>query len=294
LTPGPRYGRWRRAAQVAVVAFYLALPFTGAKAVAGTLAALALGPVDLVEPAAALSAAIAARGQVGWALLVGALPVVLLAAALGPVFCSWACPFGLLSEGIQRLRWGRRRWTGQPWVTARRARVASLLSLLAASAALGQPVAALLSPPRLVTALPLEARAARAIPLVTAGLLLALLALEVLGPRRILCRALCPAGAVANFLRTRRSVRPRLLPERCACATEARCLQACPWGIDPREMRLHDGCTTCLACVERCPSGALALGRASDASGAATRPGSDPHGMGGARAPRVAASLGDG
>jgi ferredoxin-type protein NapH len=272
LTPAPRYGRWRRAAQVSVAAFYLTLPFTGAKAVAGTLAALQLGPVDLVEPAAALSAAVAARGQVGWALLVGAAPVVLLAVVLGPVFCSWACPFGLVSEGIQRLRWGGQRWKGRPWVTVRGARLASLGSFIAASAALGLPAAALLSPPRLVTALPLEARAAGAIPLVTAGLLLALLALEVLGPRRILCRALCPAGALANFLRTRRSVQPRFCPERCACAPEAPCLQACPWGIDPREMRLHDGCTTCLACVERCPSGALALGRARDAPAAASRP----------------------
>ncbi len=250
-----RFHRWRRATQAAALLLYLALPFAGTTAVAGTLVALKLGPVDLLEPAAALSAALAARAA-GWWLLLGAAPVALLAAALGPVYCSWVCPFGLLSEGLDRLR-TLPRWSGRPWVAVRRVRLASLATFFSLSLALGLPLAALLAPPRLATALPLEARAARGLPLVTAVLLAAVLAVELLGPRRIVCRALCPAGALANFLRAPSSLRPRLDEAACRCPDVAPCLQACPWGIDPREMHLHDGCTTCLACVDRCPSGAL-------------------------------------
>lgn len=250
-----RFGPWRRACQLAVLALYLALPLAATTSLTGTLVALRVGPIDLLEPASALSAALAAREAGRW-LVLGIAPVALLAALLGPVYCSWACPFGLLSELLDRLRPARaRRWAGRPWIAARRARTVSLAALAVGSAALGLPLAALLSPPRLVTALPVEARVGR--PALTGALLLALLALELLGPRRIVCRALCPAGALASFLRTPFSLRPRFDASRCRCGAEAPCLQGCPWGIDPREMRLRDGCSTCLACLDRCPSGAL-------------------------------------
>ncbi len=265
--PSRRFGRWRRATQIAILLFYVALPFAGITSVTGTLVALKLGPVDLLEPAAALAAALAAR-TVGWWLVLGAAPVALLAAALGPVYCSWLCPFGFLSEALDRLRPPRsRRWSGQPWVGVRRGRLYVLAAFFAFSSGLGLPLAALLAPPRLATALPLEVHAMRGIPIVTASLLAAVLAVELLGPRRLVCRALCPAGALANLLRAPFSLRPRFAEERCRCPDIAPCLQACPWGIDPREMRLHDGCTTCLACVDRCPSGALSTLR---------RPSGDP------------------
>lgn len=253
--PGARYGRWRRAVQAAFALFFLALPFAGATAVAGTMVALKLGPLDLVEPASALSAALASR-TLRWSLALGAAPLLVLAAALGPVYCSWACPFGLLSEILDRLR-PRRRWSGRPWLAARRTRLVALALLLGGSAALAIPLAPLLAPPRLVTVLPLEARAAAAVPIATATLLGAALALELIGPRRILCRALCPAGALGALLRTRATARPRFDPGRCLCPGSPPCLQSCPWGIDPRGMEPGDGCTTCLACVDRCPSGAL-------------------------------------
>ncbi|OFX25085.1 MAG: hypothetical protein A2V77_05770 [Anaeromyxobacter sp. RBG_16_69_14] len=265
--PGPcrtasrRFGRWRRATQIAILLFYVALPFAGATSVTGTLVALKLGPVDLLEPAAALSAAFAAR-TVGWWLLLGVAPVALLAAALGPVYCSWLCSFGLLSETLDRLRPRRsRRWSGQPWVGVRRVRLSALAAFFALSLGLGLPLAALLAPPRLATALPIEALASSGLPIVTVSLLAAVLAIELLGPRRLVCRALCPVGALANLLRTPFSLRPRFDEQRCGCPDIAPCLQDCPWGIDPREMRLHDGCTTCLACVDRCPSGALSTSR---------------------------------
>jgi ferredoxin-type protein NapH len=264
----PRYTRWRRAAQLVFLLVYLALPFTGATCVSGTLAALKIGAADLVEPAAALSAMLAAR-TVGLALLLGVAPVVLLAVVLGPVYCSWVCPFGLLSEAIDRLR-RRGRWTGRPWVRARRWRLASLAAFAVGSTALGLPLAAILAPPRLATALPLEARVLAGLPSVTTALLLAALVVELAAPRRLICRALCPAGGIAALLRTPFTMGPTFDRSRCRCGAEALCLQTCPWGVDPREMRLHDGCTTCLACVERCPSGALALRVVSTAAPAPT------------------------
>jgi ferredoxin-type protein NapH len=239
-----------------VAAFYLGLPFLGAERLAGTMIALRAGPVDLVEPAAAVSAWLAG-GAPALAMAAGIVPALVLAALLGPVYCSWACPFGLLSEGIDRIRPARRRWPDRSWERARRPRLASLVALLAGSALLGAPLAAVISPPRILSALPLEAWSGGVLPVVTGSLLLGLLVLEAVGPRRITCRALCPAGAAAAWLRSPITWGPRLDSDRCLCPDVALCHQRCPWGIDPRRMRLTDGCTSCMACVEGCPSGAL-------------------------------------
>ncbi|MFO0581696.1 MAG: 4Fe-4S binding protein [Anaeromyxobacter sp.] len=253
-----RFGPWRRAAQAAVALGYLALPFLGDPHLTGTLVALKLGPVDLVEPAAALGALLAAGGA-PLALALAVLPPVALAVALGPVYCGWVCPWGALAEGIDRLRArGARRPPG-PTAARPRARLAWLLGLLAAGALAGVPLAAVLSPPRLATVLPLEAFSARALPVATGALLLAFLGLELLGPRRLVCRVLCPAGAAVALLRTRATWGPRFRSEACRCGAAAAspCREACPLGLDPRALALLDGCTSCMACVDRCPSAAL-------------------------------------
>jgi len=258
-----RYGAWRRAAQAAVALLYLGLPFLGRPWLSGTLAALRLGPVDLVEPAGALSAALAGR-HLALALALGAAPVVALALLLGPAFCGWACPFGLASELLDRLRHRRARWPERAWEAARRPRLASLALLLGGSALLGAPLAAILSPPRVATALALEAHSSGLVPWLSAGLLGAFLLLDLLLPRRLLCRALCPAGGLAALLRAPFGWRPRFDPAACRCPGHPPCLAACAWGLDPRAggMAARDGCASCLACVEHCPAAALTVLRA--------------------------------
>lgn len=252
---------WRRCSQAGIGLFYLALPVAaikGVTAVAGSLASLRLGPVDLTEPAAGFSAALAAW-SVPAALVIGLVPVVALALTLGPVYCSWVCPWGAVSEGLDRLRFrrARRTWAGQPWVRARRVRPAVLVLVLALSAVLGVPLAALISAPRLLTTLPLEVFFLRVCSPVTGGLLLALVAYELMGPRRSWCRMLCPVGALANYLRTPRTLTVQFDHHACLCPPQPQCHAACAWGIDPRAMMRYDGCTNCLACIDRCPSGSL-------------------------------------
>lgn len=265
-----RFTRWRRGAQALAALLWLTLPLLADPRLAGDAVALRAGPVDLVEPAAALSAVLAARALPG-VLVLGVLPMIVLAVALGPVACAWTCPYGLVSEGIDALRSrseppaargdgtaGSPARSPPPLAGGRRPRLAVLAALLGLSALLGAPLAAVLSPPRLLSALPLEAWASRALPEVTGALLLALLALELLGPRRLVCRVLCPARALAALLRRPFTWGPRFDAAACRCPALPACVKACPWGLDPRAGALRaQGCTSCMACVERCPSAAL-------------------------------------
>ncbi len=261
---GRRWTRWRRFSQVLVALFYLILPWINARGyrqVCGTLASLKIGPIDLTEPVAGL-AAVLAGGRVSAVLLLGVAPVVGLALVAGPVFCSWVCPWGLISEGVDRLRQRLRPrpWQERAWVRVRVLRSAALASMLLVGAVLAVPLAAIISTPRLISVLPLEMVYLRVLSPVTSGLLLGLLALEVAGPRRLWCRALCPVGALANALRTPKTLAVRFSPGRCLCPRLPLCHVHCSWGIDPRQARRFDGCSNCLACVDGCPSGALTAG----------------------------------
>lgn len=257
-----RWTRWRRTCQLAVAMLYLGLPLVqllGVRAVGGNLAALRIGSFDLVEPAAGLSAALAGQ-RLTTSLLLGMAPAVLLALALGPVFCSWVCPWGLISEGIHRLRYRRRPWHEFSPAALRKWRLLILGGMLGLGALLGTPLVAMLSAPRLITTLPYEVLALRVVPAVTGALLLGLLLLELLGPRRLWCRVLCPVGTMATVLRSPRALSVRFESEACRCPGTPPCQLRCPWGIDPRRMQRADGCTNCFTCLDTCSAGALAWG----------------------------------
>jgi len=240
-----------------------------------TTATTFLEVVPLVDPLAAIEVMAAARA-VEWTLLVGGGLLLLAALLLGPVFCGWICPLGLLLDLNGSLGGRLRRIAGGLWpkqrgnrlpggASTRLLRYAILGFVVAFSAAASIPLFQTISPINLVAwsvlffHSPLRASAAIAEPgffetcrmaagnvISVAGALLllpaAIMAIEIVLPR-IWCRAVCPLGALYGLAGGRGFFRVRLVAttmDHGLCSRTPRCARS----------RTGRG-----ACAEQCPMG---------------------------------------
>lgn len=297
----PWHARWRRPVQWAMLALFAALPWLNRKGfhgVSGTLFSLEAWGLPLADPLAAAQV-LAAGALPGARLLLGGLLVLAVAVVLGRVFCSWGCPYGLLSELVHaRSKSGPRAAcasclarprTGAGPDVAARPDASSLTSLsapwksgfpvraglaaagLALTALAGAPLLNQLSLPGEITlqllALAYPTPGASDWPWVGLALIIALLAAEWHTRTRLWCRYLCPQSVLLALaarlwpgaLAIRRNMR------RCTCAANDRaCAGACSLSLDPRipSRAPRSECTNCGDCATACAArgGALRLG----------------------------------
>lgn len=262
-----RWSQWRRGVQVVVAATFVVVPVmnhVGFNQIGGTLSSLQIGSLELMDPTCALSL-VAASYEASLRIVIAVMPLVAATVVLGPVLCSWICPYGLVSEVISSLRVHLRRsrhGAGDVALSppSKRIRSVVLLAGTAASAAAAFPILALFSAPRAITALPIEIIIAGTVGSVTGGVLGALLVIEVFAPPRTWCRHVCPAGTLQSWLRVRWTLHPRCEAEKCARRRGSACARACPWGIHVGDMRPSDGCTNCMRCIDACSRVRLAMG----------------------------------
>jgi ferredoxin-type protein NapH len=253
----------RRSVQVAVLAVVAVAPLLGARGVhlfSGNFFFFDLAGLPLADPLAALQAASSAGG-VGGRVLAGAALVLGLAALLGPVFCSWACPYGLLCDVTDALR--------AKAVTVRQGRLpAGYASKLAVFAAGLLAVAACGLPP-LLNHVSLPGWYARIFqqpgfdfPALPFAVFALALVLDGVAKERFWCRRVCPqsvlpalAGRLLPF-----GLRIAHAPGRCACGPASPCRQACGLDLNPRRPGGPGlSCTHCGDCVSACASRGGAL-----------------------------------
>ncbi len=224
--------RFRRLVQVAVLALFVALPWlnrAGFTEVRGSLFAFDLFGVPFADPLGAVQVALAGIIP-GWRLVAGGLLALGLALCLGRVFCSWLCPFGLLSELVYTLRRkGFRPQKPRPF-GGFRSRAAVVVVGLALVPVLGIPLLNQLSLPGglslglLGAALPLSAKTVPTLPEQLVFLLLPfvpvllVLVVEAVTGRRLWCRWLCPQSVLLALM-ARLPLAPRLQRTltRCTC-----------------------------------------------------------------------------
>lgn len=204
----------------------------------------------------------------GWRRVLGALLVVLITLGLGRIFCSWFCPFGLLSEGVQRLcgalhRGRVPRKAGAVWLfeSGIRSRSGIVGAGLVLVALLGGAFLNLLFVPNALVGALRETVALWSgegfrgwVPFVPLVVVLGVLLAEGRYGKRLWCRWLCPQSVLLSVL-TRVPVGVRLVrdPAHCLCPDDKRaCRAACSLGLDPRAGLSPLECTQCGACVLAC------------------------------------------
>jgi ferredoxin-type protein NapH len=237
--------------------------------VAGNLLSFKAARLTLADPLAALQV-VAGTLSFPASLCMGAGLVLLLAAVLGPVFCGWLCPFGLLSELVYNFRAGRKKNYPAAGKTSAKPFMIKLLltvpGLLAVLLFIPVPWLNQLSMPGWYT------RAMQYLVLYKtllwgALLLPAALTIEAMAGKRLWCRYICPQSVLitlAGLLLPKR-LRVNFTARRCACAANDRaCLGSCSLALNPRDRQKAQQaqCTNCGDCADACRSrgGALRLG----------------------------------
>lgn len=286
----------RRLVQWGCVLAFVAIPFLNRAEIntlSGNLLAFNFAGLPLGDPLASLQVMVSSL-SVNSEMLTGLCIVLGIAFLLGPVFCSWLCPYGLLSELVHKS--GRRKGespvegegasgasgdfrdspkTDAARSPASRGRVSATpfrmrLLIVAAGLALVAlvapiPILSQLSMPGWFTRfwqhVPLDSGMLWIAPVMISGVLL----LEFLLQRRIWCRYLCPQSvliSLAGLLFPKR-LQVAFKARSCTCPAKDRvCGKACSLELDPRRpvdvaQRLQ--CTNCGDCVDACRERGRAL-----------------------------------
>lgn len=254
----------RRAVQIGVALVMAAVPLANAEGVnwiSGNFLALDVLGLPLGDPLAAAQVAASARG-IAWPAALGAGLALGLSLVLGPIFCAYACPYGLFSEWAHGL--ARRLGRARPGRFPRNG-----LAWRAVLAGAGLAVVGLWGLPPLVNLVSMPAAYSRLWQYALAGALWlpllavpAVLCVEALTGARLWCRFVCPQSVALALAH-------RLAPwglglafaaKRCTCPPgERRCLAACSLGLDPRRKAPPAACTNCGDCLDACRQAGRAL-----------------------------------
>ncbi len=248
----------RRLTQWAVVVFIFVVPFLnrqGIHAIIGTFYSIRIGHLDLMDPALMFQTILLTQNIYFPAILAGSIPII-LALVFGRVFCSWMCPYNLLSEYVGALRKRvfpkkqtrilnhnpRPHWY---WTV-----LGSIVTLLMVS---GLPVITYLSMPGLISSqvadLVLHATIG-----VEISLVIILLLIEFFFAPHFWCKYACPVGAVLTLFHYKHTMRVQFDPKGCTCQDlkALSCNAACPLGLDPRHRDIYPYCYNCGECIYAC------------------------------------------
>lgn len=275
----------RRLVQIGCALAFVAIPFLNRaeiNTVSGNFLAFNAAGVPLGDPLAALQVLVMSLSPVG-PMLIGALLTLLLALFLGPVFCSWLCPYGLLSELVhgfpasERQEQSDERPGEHPLDRKKKGKGPSakpFISRLAVVAA-GLLLVAFMVPFPLLNQLSMPGWYSRTLQHIALAhnilwggiiFLLGMLLIEKLLGKRLWCRYFCPQSvliSLAGLIFSRR-LQVAFKKKSCTCpASDRLCAKKCSLGLDPRaplELSQRAQCTNCGDCVDACQSRGRALG----------------------------------
>lgn len=253
--------RWKRWLSICLVNLLFVLSFTAdIQVVEGALTASRLVGFHMADLNSALQVMLAYK-EIVLNLVIGTGTVLFVWWLLGGrAFCSWVCPYHLLSEWAEYLHlWLARQGLVKDHTFHRGTRTVLWAAFALLALGTGYTVFEFISPVGILS---------RAF---TYGFTLAvlwvvfLLLVEVLYSRRLWCRYLCPIGMTYGVVGSVSPVQVRY--DLTKCLHEGKCRKVClvPHVLEMTKMNHADDvvsftgadCTRCGMCVEVCPTGAL-------------------------------------
>jgi ferredoxin-type protein NapH len=261
---GLRIRPWRRVSQFIALLVFAGLPCANAYGwtrLSGNFLSFNFAGLPLADPLASLQALVGG-GSFEISLLVGGGLALVMALALGRVFCSWICPYGLVSEWVFALSRGKKKIApGSSRFVALRFGIV-LAGLAAVAAVAPFPALNQLSLPGWYSRA-LQSAVFYGSMLYGALLFPVALILDAATSRRFWCRHICPQSVLISLMATvPAALRIRFAPRQCVCAKNDRaCAAACSLGLAPRNPNLLHRleCTNCGDCVDACKTRGKAL-----------------------------------
>lgn len=234
------------------------VPTPGQLPLSGTFSGSSVLGFNLLDPYAVLQV-IAASKSVGLAMLVAALPVLVVYGLIrGRVYCGWVCPVNFLLEGVDWLR-AKLKIKVYERVLPRKTKVGIAVAVLVLSAVVSVPVFEAINPQSVINkGLVLGS---------TVGLvtLIAIILIELFWGHRVWCRALCPLGGFYQVIGKVGLLNVHI--DHDACIGCDKCKRAClcdPEILEPAikgeaPVVCAGDCMLCGKCVDACPAAALSI-----------------------------------
>lgn len=261
----------RRVVQIFTAIAFIIIPFLNhlhISFVYGNFLAFHFFMIPLADPLAVLQIFLK-NNYLSLDLIIGAAIAVILAATLGTVFCSWICPFGLLSEwGYLLSRRLRKKNKNSQIISG-----VSGFKIKMALFVLGISWFLIFATTPVLNQLSLPAWYSRIfqfwfeqwhISLAILGLGIIIL-VEVLVGKRIWCRYICPQSVIITLAKQINPHRLRVYYdiEKCLCKKGGNdpCGKACSLGLDPKATNgwPETNCTNCGECITACKKRGKAL-----------------------------------
>jgi ferredoxin-type protein NapH len=260
---------WRRTVQMATAVLFALLPLLNAKGftfVWGNFLNIHIGRLTFSDPLAVLQVAVGNR-ILPPKIFIGAGLVLGIAFFLGTVFCSWICPFGLLSEWTHALA---RRFQSGKRADAKGLNPGPSVKLILFCSGVAAVFLFFHSPIVNQASLPFQYSTVFQYLFMqrclfgAAWALMAILCVEFIFGRRLWCRWICPQSVLIALAGQCNpwALKVRFHPKRCLSAKASPpCQKACSLDLDPRRLSATDRlqCTRCGDCIDACRQTGRAL-----------------------------------